>query len=95
MGDSLKMLEFADGKHTGRTIDADIIYMLEDYTGLEEGYCILGIDVTAHSGQMSETDTGGADQLPGQMSIDDYQIGQAAALERGAGNEQAAAEKEE
>ena len=59
VGDSLKMLEFADGKHTGRTIDADIIYMLEDYTGLEEGYCILGIDVTAHSGQMSETDTGG------------------------------------
>ena len=43
MGDSLKMLEFKDGKHTGRTIDADIIYMLEDYTGLEEGYCILGI----------------------------------------------------
>ncbi len=29
------------------------------------------------------------------MSIDDYQIGQAEALERGAGNEQAAAEKEE
>ncbi|SOY30989.1 hypothetical protein AMURIS_03723 [Acetatifactor muris] len=29
------------------------------------------------------------------MSIDDYQIGQAAAPERGAGNEQAAAEKEE
>ena len=28
------MLEFKDGKHTGRTIDADIIYMLEDYTGL-------------------------------------------------------------
>ena len=32
-GDSLKMLEFKDGKHTGRTIDADIIYMLEEYTG--------------------------------------------------------------
>lgn len=95
VGDSLKMLEFKDGKHTGRTIDADIIYMLEDYTGLEEGYCILGIDVTAHSGEVSETDTGGADQLPGQMSIEDYQIGQAAEPERGISNEQAAAEKEE
>lgn len=98
VGDSLKMLEFTDGKHTGRTIDADIIYMLEDYTGLEEGYCILGIDVTEYSArrrQASETDTGGADQLPGQMSIDDYQIGQAATPERGVGNEQAAAEKEE
>lgn len=59
-GDSLKMLEFKDGKHTGRTIDADIIYMLEEYTGLQEGYCILGIDVTAYSGEVSETDTGGA-----------------------------------
>ena len=87
VGDSLKMLEFKDGKHTGRTIDADIIYMLEDYTGLEEGYCILGIDVTAHSGEVSETDTG-ADQLPGQMSIEDYQIGQAAEPESEAGNEQ-------
>lgn len=59
-GDSIKMLEFKDGRHTGRTIDADIIYLLENYTGLEEGYCILGIDVTVHSGQVSETDTGGA-----------------------------------
>lgn len=59
VGDSLKMLEFKDGKHTGCTIDADITYMLEDYTGLEEGYCILGIDVTTHSEKVSETDTGG------------------------------------
>lgn len=58
-GDGLKMLEFASGQHTGRTIDADIIYMLEDYSGLEEGYCILGIEVTAYSGEVSETDTGG------------------------------------
>lgn len=56
-GDSLKMLEFKDGKHTGRTIDADIIYMLEDYTGLTEGYCILGIRVTGYTGKVSETDT--------------------------------------
>lgn len=49
--------EFKDGKHTGRTIDADIIYMLEDYTGLTEGYCILGIRVTDYTGKVSETDT--------------------------------------
>lgn len=94
VGDSLKMLEFKDGKHTGRTIDADIIYMLEDYTGLEEGYCILGIDVAAHSREVSETDTGGGGQLPGQMSIEDYQIGQAAEPESEAGNEQQEEEKE-
>ncbi len=59
VGDTLKMLEFEDGKRTGRIIDADIIYMLEDYAGLEDGYCILGIDVKAFSGMVSETDTGG------------------------------------
>lgn len=58
-GDSLKMLEFKDGKRTGRTIEADIIYVMEEYTGLQEGYCILGIDVTAYSSErkVSETDT--------------------------------------
>lgn len=58
VGDSLKMLEFKDGKHTGRIIDADIIYMLEEYAGLEEGYCILGIDIKELNGEVSETDTG-------------------------------------
>ena len=46
-GDKLHMLEFKDGRHTGRTISADIVYLMEDYTGLTEGYCILGIRVTA------------------------------------------------
>lgn len=49
-GDKLSMLEFKDGKHTGRIINADIVYMLEDYTGLAEGYCILGIQVTNYNG---------------------------------------------
>lgn len=57
VGDSLKMLEFKNGKHTGRTIDADVIYLLEEYAGLEEGYCILGIDVKIGDGKVSETDT--------------------------------------
>lgn len=46
-GDKLHMLEFKDGRHTGRTISADIVYLMEEYTGLTEGYCILGIRVTA------------------------------------------------
>lgn len=57
-GDSLKMLEFQNGNHTGQTIDADITYVMESYTGLMEGYCILGISVTAYSKKVSETDTG-------------------------------------
>lgn len=49
-GDKLIMLEFKDGKHTGRIVNADIVYMLKDYTGLAEGYCILGIQVTNYNG---------------------------------------------
>lgn len=49
-GDKLIMLEFKDGKHTGRIVNADIVYMLEDYTGLAEGYCILGIQVMDYNG---------------------------------------------
>lgn len=94
VGDSIKMLEFKDGKHTGRTIDADIIYKMEDYTGLEEGYCILGIDVTEHSRE-SVRNGHGAEWLPGQMSIEDYQIRRAAGPESEAKqNELQAMEKE-
>ncbi len=44
-GDWLELLEFKEGKHTGRMVRAEITYMLEDFTGLEEGYCILGIRI--------------------------------------------------
>lgn len=44
-GDVLELMEFKDGRNTGREIKADIIYMLEDCSGLEEGWCILGIKV--------------------------------------------------
>lgn len=46
VGEILREHECIDGEETGRIIVADIIYLLEDYTGLQEGYCILGIDVT-------------------------------------------------
>lgn len=44
-GDFLKLMEFKEGRNTGRMIHAEIIYILEDYTGLEDGYCIMGINV--------------------------------------------------
>lgn len=44
-GDWLELMEFKEGKYTGRMIRAEITYMLEDFTGLEEGYCILGIQI--------------------------------------------------
>ena len=57
-------MEFKDGRNTGREIKADIIYMLEDYSGLEEGWCILGIKVRPE--EKKEAD------LPGQMDIEEY-----------------------
>lgn len=43
IGETLNMMEFSEGRHTGRTIRAEITYILDDYTGLEDGYCILAI----------------------------------------------------
>lgn len=42
-GDTIVMHEYKDGTTTGRTITKRIAYMLEDFTGLEDGYCILGL----------------------------------------------------
>lgn len=44
-GDVLEMVEFKDGRNTGRLIRCKVTYMLEGYTGLTDGYCILGIKV--------------------------------------------------
>lgn len=43
IGDTLELIEMAAGDATGRKECADIIYILEEQTGLEEGYSILGI----------------------------------------------------
>lgn len=45
-GDYMELMEFKEGRHTGRTIQTEITYILDDYTGLEDGYCILAIKVT-------------------------------------------------
>lgn len=63
-GDALRLNEYADGKETGRYIEADIVYMLEDHSGLQEDYCILGIKVT----KVPETDT----QIDGQTDIKNF-----------------------
>lgn len=42
VGDTLHMSEHKDGHNAGRYIQQEIIYMLEEFTGLKENYCILG-----------------------------------------------------
>ncbi len=41
-GDILEKMEFIDGSYTGRSIRLFVTYMIEDFTGLEDGYCIMG-----------------------------------------------------
>lgn len=48
-GDTIVLHEYKDGATTGRTITKKIVYMLEGFTGLEDGYCILGL------GEVEET----------------------------------------
>lgn len=48
-GDTIVLHEYKDGTTTGRTSTKKIVYMLEDFTGLEDGYCILGL------GEVEET----------------------------------------
>lgn len=45
IGDILEMEEFEEGIKTGRALKAKITHILEDYTGLEEGYCILSLEL--------------------------------------------------
>ncbi len=48
-GDTIVLHEYKDGTTTGRTITKKIMYMLEDFTGLEDGYCILGLGEAAET----------------------------------------------
>jgi len=49
IGEEIVLPEYMDGKETGRTIDIVIIYVWEDWTGLDEEYCIIGFTVQAWS----------------------------------------------
>lgn len=49
VGEELSLPEYEDGKQTGRAIEIKITYILEDWTGLEEDYCIIGFTVQAWS----------------------------------------------
>lgn len=50
VGDILEMTEFKDGKNTGRTVRVAVTYILEDYTGIEDDYCIMAIKVVSVCG---------------------------------------------
>lgn len=62
VGRKLLQKEFKDNEYTGRALLQEITYLLEDYTGLEDGYCILGV---------KNLDMKQPENVEGQMSIED------------------------
>ena len=61
-GDIIEYMEFKDGRNTGRTFKAEIVYIVNEHRGLTEGFCIMGIKVRPE--EKKEAD------LPGQMDIE-------------------------
>jgi ParB-like chromosome segregation protein Spo0J len=45
VGDTVVMQEYTAGRTTGREIVTEITYVWEDWTGLEDDYCIIGFSV--------------------------------------------------
>ena len=50
-GDILEMEEFANGMRTGRSVKVIVTYLLEVYTGLKDGYCIMGTSLINKDGE--------------------------------------------
>ena len=52
-------MEFVDGRNTGRTVRKLVTYILEDYAGLEDGYCIMATSLVNKDGEpLQEADLG-------------------------------------
>ena len=47
--EEITLLEFQQGRATGRTIEITICYIWEDYTGLDDDFCIIGFETVALS----------------------------------------------
>lgn len=50
VGEKFDLHEYLDGKETGRKASIKITYVWQDWTGLEDDYCIIGFNVTAITG---------------------------------------------
>lgn len=50
-GDILEMMEFVNGMHTGRSVKVLVTYILDAYTGIKDGYCIMGTSLINKDGE--------------------------------------------
>lgn len=67
VGEELLLPEYKDGQQTGRTLEIMISYVMEDRTGLDDDYCIIGFHVMSYT-PAAAVAADGADQptlLPG------------------------------
>ena len=64
VGRKLLQKEFKENEYTGRELLQEITYLLENYTGIEDGYCILG--TKSINMKLPE-------DVEGQMSIEDME----------------------
>lgn len=49
VGEELTLPEYEDGRQTGRTLEIYISYVWEDWTGLDDDYCIIGFKVMSYT----------------------------------------------
>jgi ParB-like chromosome segregation protein Spo0J len=49
LGEELTLPEYTNGRATGRTIEIKVSYIWEDYTGLDDNYCIVGFDLMSYT----------------------------------------------
>lgn len=67
VGEELSLPEYKDGQQTGRTLAIMISYVLEDWTGIDDDYCIIGFHIMSYTPAAADA-ADGADQptlLPG------------------------------
>lgn len=49
VGEEIELPEYENGKPTGRMVEIKISYIWEDWTGLDDDYCIIGFDLVSWS----------------------------------------------
>lgn len=67
-GEEITLVEYEDGSATGKKICVIVQYIWQDWTGLDDDYCIIGFKVAGVLTEAAEEAAGGAEQpvlLPG------------------------------
>lgn len=67
-GEEIMLVEHEDGSATGRKICVIVQYIWQDWTGLDDDYCIIGFKVAGVLTEVAEEAAGGAEQpvlMPG------------------------------